>query len=229
MYLIGKNAIFEVYKKAKKSFICIYTHKPHDPFLQQFEGIPVQFKDKDTLSRIANSESHQGFVAKIKPKSFVTPHDLFQKDLIVALDEIQDPQNLGAILRACECFGVEGVIFSKNRGSGLTPVVAKTSQGALEILDLCEVSNLATTIDQFKKQDFEVIGADLSQDAHNVFDFSFPKKCVLVLGKESGMRHLLKKKCDQLVYIPMFGQIDSLNVSQATAALLAFYRAFFAS
>jgi 23S rRNA (guanosine2251-2'-O)-methyltransferase len=219
-YLIGKNAILEVYKNQKERLLHIYTHKIDDPFLQKIKGVKVTFKPKAVLEKMCHSTSHQGFVAKLAPKKEIGLNALFGLDLIVALDEVQDPHNLGAILRACECFGVKGVIFSKNRGAQVNATVSKTSQGASEVVPLCTVSNLVTTLDQFKKQGYQLIGADVDRDAFSLFTFHFPKKSILLLGSEMGLRPLLKKKCDLLLKIPLFGQIDSLNVSQATAVLL---------
>ena len=148
--------------------------------------------------------------------------------LILILDSIFDPQNFGSILRASECMGADAVIYSKNRGSSLTPSAAKASSGASELIPLIEVSNLAETVRKLKKNDYSVITAEIKKEAKDIRHFSFPKKTALIMGSEGkGVQPLLSKMADCSVYIPMFGKIDSLNVMQAAVVFLAKYRLFY--
>ena len=137
------------------------------------------------------------------------------------LDSIFDPQNFGSLLRSAECFGVDGVIWSKNRGCELTPVVSKASVGASELLPLLCVSNLAETMRKFKKNGFWIVTAEIGEEAKSLDSFDFPEKTLLIMGSEGkGVQKLLSKEADSKVYLPMYGQIDSLNVSQAASVLL---------
>ena len=141
---------------------------------------------------------------------------------VLMLDQIFDPQNFGAILRSAECFGVDGVVWSKNRGADLTPTAAKTSSGASELLKLIRIANLAEAVSQFQKEGFEVLVSLLVAKSENAFEYTFAPKTVLIVGSEGeGIQPLIQKKADRSIYIPMAGKIESLNVAQATAVLLS--------
>ena len=140
------------------------------------------------------------------------------------LDSIFDPQNVGAILRSCECFGVDAVIISKIRGCSITPTVTKTSVGATELVPIAEVSNLTTTIEKFQKAGYWAVTAEISDKAIPLNTFEYPEKTVLILGSEGkGVQKIISKKADFHVFIPMLGRIDSLNVSQAAAVFMHSY------
>lgn len=180
------------------------------------------------LDDLCQSTSHQGIAAELKERAHVDIDDFLETNtskLVIALDTITDPHNLGAILRACECFGVGLVIWSKNRGAALSPVVSKTSSSATEFVPIKIVSNLATTIDKFIKADYTIIGVHVSQDSQNLFNYEFPSKTLLILGAEAeGIRPILQKKLDASLMIPMHGTIDSLNVSQAAAIAISVWK-----
>ncbi len=188
----------------------------------------LELCSKQYLDNLCMSTSHQGIAASLKEKApfdFETFIKSDRSSMIVILDSIYDPHNLGAILRACECFGADLVIWSKNRGASLSPVVAKTSSSASEFVPIHTVSNLSTTCDQLKKEGFHIIGAQVTPNSQNLFTYTFPEKSALILGSEGeGIRAILQKKCDDSVAIPMFGKIDSLNVSQASALCLGFWK-----
>ncbi|MCH9634715.1 MAG: 23S rRNA (guanosine-2'-O-)-methyltransferase RlmB [Chlamydiae bacterium] len=182
-----------------------------------------------TLDRTCDSKSHQGFVALLKKRETLSLSSFLKNEketsFVLALDSIYDPQNLGAILRAAECFGVDLVIWSKNRGASLTPVVAKTSSAASEIIPICLVSNLSTAIQEFSKKGYFVAAAHLDAKSESLFEFKYPEKTLLILGSEGeGVRPLLQKQADTLLQVPMYGRIDSLNVSQAAALFLAHWK-----
>jgi 23S rRNA (guanosine2251-2'-O)-methyltransferase len=140
--------------------------------------------------------------------------------LILVLDEIQDPHNVGAILRSAECSGVNGIILTKHNSATITSTVTKTSAGATEHLKICQVNNLSQTIDELKENGFWIVGSSL-ENAKNFTEADYKIPIVLIVGnEEKGIRKLTASKCDFLIKIPMKGKIQSLNVSVATGILL---------
>ena len=140
--------------------------------------------------------------------------------LILILDEIQDPHNVGAILRSAECSGVNGVILTKHNSATITSTVTKTSAGATEHLKICQVNNLSQTVDELKEKGFWIVGSSL-ENAKNYTEVDYKIPIALIVGnEEKGIRKLTASKCDFLVKIPMSGKIQSLNVSVATGILL---------
>lgn len=226
-WVMGKNCIREILKRNPKNIQKIFSSQKSEPILRQAVdlGIPIQFVSKQLLSSMVNSDSHQGFLARLHKRVYIdlktfleTPLD---RSFVLMCDGITDPQNFGAILRAAACFGANAVLFSKNRGVGITPVVAKASVGASELVPLLRVSNLAESLKQFQKAGYQVVTADADQDSQRVDTFVFPKKSVLIMGSEHrGVQPLLTRLADVSVKIPLLGQIDSLNVSQAASILL---------
>lgn len=190
-------------------------------------GVPVIEVSRVELDSMANSDSHQGVVAQLSPRQMLTLDDLCEFASsepfvrILALDGIIDPQNFGAVLRAAECFGIDAVIWSKNRGAPLGPVVAKASVGASELLQLCPVSNLHQSLETLKKSGVWLAGAVVAPDAAPLEKFQFPERCAIVMGSEGdGIQPLIQKALDFRVFIPMLGKVSSLNVSQATSIML---------
>ncbi len=190
-------------------------------------AIPVREVTRRELDAMVQSDSHQGVVARVSPRSILDFEELVRlvresvSVRVLALDGVLDPQNLGAILRAAECFGVTAVLWSKNRGAPLGPVVSKVSVGGSELVRLCPVSNLHRALEALKEAGAWSVGAMVASDASPLDRFEFPEKCVMVMGSEGeGVQHLIEKTLDFRLYIPMCGQIDSLNVSQATAVML---------
>lgn len=191
-------------------------------------GVPLHERTRKELDELVGSDSHQGVVASVSPRSLLQIDDLIhlaQSERcvrILALDGVVDPHNLGAVLRAAECFGVDAVAWSKNRAAPIGPVVSKVSVGASEILGLCPVSNLHRLLEQLKEVGVWVVGASLADDAQRLDSFQFPEKCVVVMGSEGeGIQQLIERSLDFRVVIPMVGEISSLNVSQATAVILS--------
>jgi 23S rRNA (guanosine2251-2'-O)-methyltransferase len=231
--VMGIHAIRELLEHAPERILRVYTVKMAGErksdilgFCQE-KNILVVFSSTDELTKMAGSDSHQSFVAHIKGREFVEPRDFLRKiqdkenSLVLMTDQIFDPQNFGALIRSAECLGADGIIWSKNRGTDLTPTAAKSSCGASELLPLLRVSNLADTAEQFKKEGFEVVASLLDPKAKSLFTFRFAPRTLLIVGSEGeGIQPLLQKKADHLVYIPMAGKIDSLNVAQAASILL---------
>ena len=143
------------------------------------------------------------------------------RGLILALDEVCDPQNLGAIFRVADAVGVDGIISTDKRSASLTDVARKASAGASEFIPFSVVKNLQRSFEELKKQGFWILGTALSDDAQSLYELDVGHPLVVVLGSEgSGMRELTKKSCDFLVEIPMRGVVESLNVSQAASVVL---------
>lgn len=227
--IMGKHTVEELLKSAKERLLNVYTYKKEDPLysLLQKEGVKVHFVPKPKLTSLVQSESHQGFVAEVRERETVDLkaflENVPEKSLVVMCDSITDPQNFGTILRACECFGVDALVYSKNRNVGLTPVVSKASVGGSELVPLIPVSNLADTMKKFQDAGYFSVAAERSDKS--LYSFEFPRKTLLILGAEGkGIQPLLSKKSDFRIEIPMHGSIDSLNVSQATAVLLSAWR-----
>jgi 23S rRNA (guanosine2251-2'-O)-methyltransferase len=197
-------------------------------------GIRVRQESRDHLTQLAKTPAHQGVVALVRPQEFLTIEDLFTPDptaanasarrLLLALDGVEDPQNLGALLRVADGAGVDGVILTERRSAPLSPVAVKASAGAAEHLRIARVVNLVRALEDLKRQNLWIIGLDERGSAH--YDqFDLTGDCVLVLGREgAGLHDLVRKTCDHLLRIPMAGGVSSLNVSAAGAVVL--YEAF---
>lgn len=232
---MGCHPIQELLSGAADRLVKVYalkinpkTHQRKKNLLDQLQkrGVPIEYVSKEVLERYLGSSSHQGIAAQIKRKSPITIESLLNQkqrpEILLALDEIQDPHNLGAILRASECFSVGGVIWSKNRGAQLSAVVAKSSSAASELVPTVLVSNLRTALMKLKQEGYTLLSAEISPNAKSLFEYEFPKHSVLILGSEGkGVRKILSDLTDQALYIPMYGKIDSLNVSQAAAVFLS--------
>lgn len=177
----------------------------------------------DDLSRQSN---HQGVVFSVLKAQDISLEQLLRLNpsLLLILDEIVDPQNLGSLLRVAEVTGATGVIITDRRSAPLSPAARRASAGASELLPLVRVTNLRRTLDLLKQKGFWTVGTSLQEGSKEIYDFTFPEKCALVLGSEgSGLRELTARECDFLIKIPMLGKIDSLNVSQAGAVCLFEY------
>ena len=234
-YIMGRNSIRELLRTSPERILEVYSCQGLEKDTLHAElsklKIPIREVGKSRLMELVNSESHQSYVAVVKEKppidlkQFLKEAEQKKYGLVVMLDSIYDPQNMGAILRSAECFGADLVVYSKNRGTDITPVVSKTSSGATELVSICKVSNLAETVKQFKEAGFWVVSAEGGSKSVSINTFEFPEKTLLILGSEGeGVQPLLSKNSDFHVYIPMLGQIDSLNVSQASAVFLSHYR-----
>jgi 23S rRNA (guanosine2251-2'-O)-methyltransferase len=227
--IMGVHAVEELLRYAPEKILRIYTvSSKKSDLLQTCEKkhIPITIVSMDQLTKMTGSDSHQSLVAQIKPRDYLDVKEFLEEDtetsLVLMLDQIFDPQNFGALIRSAECFGASAVAWSKNRGSDLTPVAAKASCGASEIIPLIRLSNLATAVDQFKDAGYEVVAALLDPTSESAYKFTYADKTVLIVGSEGeGIQPLLRKKADRSIYLPMAGKIASLNVAQATAALLA--------
>ncbi|MBQ7602927.1 MAG: 23S rRNA (guanosine(2251)-2'-O)-methyltransferase RlmB [Clostridia bacterium] len=226
MIIYGRNAILESLKANKAVFV-IYAHegqktKPSEILaLAHKAHTKVNFVDKATLNNLAKTEHHQGYVAEIEDYAYCEIEDILalaqskgQQPFVVMLDGVEDPHNLGSILRVCECAGVHGVIIPKYRACPINETVAKTSAGALGHILISRVSNLNNTIKKLKQNGMWVYAVELGGD--DIYKQNLQGDLCLVVGSEGdGISQLVKKNCDGILTLPMFGKVNSLNASVA--------------
>jgi len=238
--IMGLHALQELLRHAPSRLLRVYTSRGEgrgdarkEGVLQSCkkEGVPIEVVSESFLDKICGSDSHQSFAAHVKGRKYYSVKEFLktveneENCLVLMCDQIFDPQNFGALLRTAECLGVSGVVWSKNRGSDLTPVAAKASSGASEWIPLIRVSNLAESVREFQNHGFEAIASAFTSDAENAFSFQFPPKTVLILGSEGeGIQPLILKMADRKIMIPMQGRIHSLSVVQAAASFLTCYQ-----
>ncbi|ASS68186.1 MULTISPECIES: 23S rRNA (guanosine(2251)-2'-O)-methyltransferase RlmB [unclassified Paenibacillus] len=232
-WIAGKHPVLEALRSGRelnKIWIADTVQKPSvSPIMAEAKkaGIVVQFVDKRKLDQLGLEVSHQGVVAQAAAYRYAELEELLQRakdrgetPLLLILDEIEDPHNLGSILRTAECTGVHGVIIPKRRAAGLTATVWKTSAGAAEHVPVARVTNLAQTMESLKQEGIWIAGADVSAE-QDVYKTSFDLPLAIVIGNEAkGMGRLIREKCDFLVKLPMLGQLNSLNASVAAGVLM---------
>lgn len=190
-------------------------------------GIPVLEVDRRKLDTLCGQVPHQGIVACVAARSYCEVEEIFalaaergEPPFLLVADGIEDPHNLGALIRTAECCGVHGLILPKRHAAGLTAVAAKASAGAIEHMLIARVSNLACTVEELKKRGVWFYAADMDGVPYNTCDCRGP--AALVLGSEGfGISRLIREKCDFIVSVPMYGQLNSMNVSAAGAILLS--------
>jgi len=188
-------------------------------------GVPVRREPRAALDRLAGSQNHQGVIAIVAASGYADPDDLIAEatanTVFVLLDGVEDPHNLGAIIRTAECAGATAVIIPERRAAHVTEAVAKASAGATEYMPVARVTNLASFLDAIKDKGFWVVGVEASaRTPYTDYDYSGP--LALVLGGEGqGLHRLVRDKCDVMVSVPMRGRIASLNVS-VTAGIVLF-------
>jgi 23S rRNA (guanosine2251-2'-O)-methyltransferase len=231
--IAGKHSVLEALRSGRtvnKIWIAESAQKQlTQPIIAEAKqhGVIVQSVDKRKLDQMAAGMQHQGVVAQIAAYDYVEVDDILERarerqeePFILILDEIEDPHNLGSILRTADCTGVHGVIIPKRRSVGLTATVSKTSAGAVEYVPVAKVTNIAQTIESLKEKGIWVGGADVDAK-QTVYQSNFKIPTALVIGNENkGMGRLIKEKCDFLVKLPMMGRINSLNASVAASVLM---------
>ncbi len=230
--IIGRNPVLEAIRSGRDiDKLFVKKGKPEGslvPLLRKAKdaGIVISECDKAKLDELANGENHQGVVAFVSETEYKTIDEIitFAQDkgespLVVICDRITDPHNLGAIIRTAECAGAHGVIIPKRSGAPVNDIVAKTSAGAVEHMNICRVTNLARTIDDLKDKGFWITGAHM--DGKPMYDIDFKGSVGIVIGSEGeGISRLVGEKCDFLASIPMSGKVNSLNASVAAGILL---------
>ena len=228
--IAGRNAVRELLRSGRTIDKIVVSGKEGAvvPILAEAKekGIPIVNADQSKLDYLANGAVHQGIIAYAAQKDYSTVEEILaiadergEKPLIVIADGVEDPHNLGAIIRCAECAGAHGVIIPKRHSSGLTPVVAKASAGAIWHMAIARVANVAQTVEKLKEAGVWTFAAEAGGTAYYDTDFDLP--CAIVLGSEgAGVGRLVKETCDFIVSIPMYGHVNSLNVSTAASVLL---------
>jgi 23S rRNA (guanosine2251-2'-O)-methyltransferase len=230
----GLHAARMAFARAGGDVLELWLRRDHDlEAVRELEasaralGVSVQRVDVTTLNRLYGDDHHQGVVLRRRPPPTVELKtvlarcaDAGRAALLLVLDNVQDPRNFGACLRAADGAGVDGVIFTRDRAAGLSSVVAKTASGALDSVALIAVPNLAAALRQLAEAGVWTIGA-AHDGAASLYEVDLALPSALVLGNEGeGLRRLTREHCDQLVYIPMHGEVSSLNVASAAAVCL---------
>ena len=236
--LYGLHSVEEAVKAGRRRFDQVLVARERDNLrlerlvaLCREAGLHVRQEAREQLTQLAQSPAHQGVVALVHPQEFLSIEDLFEPArpmidgtvtarLLLALDGVEDPQNLGALLRVADGAGVDGVVLTERRSAPLSPVAVKASAGAAEHLRIARVVNLVRALEELKRRNLWIIGLDeRGQTDYDQFDLT--GDCVLVLGREgAGLHELVRRTCDHLLRIPMSGGVSSLNVSAAGAVVL---------
>ena len=231
--IYGLNPVLEALRGTRRAFELFVAGTSSDRRLEKLlklaaeKGVPVRQREKKDLARLCASEHHQGVALKVEPFAYAELADvlaLIKKSaapgLLLILDCIQDPHNLGALIRSAACAGAHGVIIPKDRAVGVTATVEKSSAGAIETIPLVQITNVAQTIDELKEAGFWIYGADGASPL-SIYSQNLTGPTALIIGGEGeGIRPLVKKNCDVLVSIPLQGRINSLNASVAGGVLL---------
>jgi len=231
--IFGRNAVKEllaanrpvdkifVLRGAREGSIVVLIAQAHS------RGIPVIDVERGKLDTLSGGANHQGIVAMAAEREYSTIDDILniaseraERPFIVIADRIEDPHNLGALIRSAECAGAHGVIIPKRRASGLSPLASKASAGAVEHIAVAKVTNIAAAVDELKEKGLWIYAAEVGGTEYYKTDFSSP--CAVIFGSEGGgVSRLVKEKSDFIVTIPLYGQINSLNVSAAAAVILS--------
>ena len=229
----GKNSVLEALKAGREiNKIFLGENVSRDRVFREIidmakvNKIPVQNVAKAKLDDLSETNKHQGIIAMVAVKEYVSLEEIVQRKplsempVIVMLDGIEDPYNLGAIIRTCDAAGAVGVIIPNRRNVGLTGIVSKASAGAIEYVPVARVTNLAQTIDTLKEMGFWVVGCE-AVEKKTIYEIDLKMPLVLVVGGEGkGISRLVREKCDFLAGLPMVGNISSLNASVAASICL---------
>ena len=239
--LYGVHPVEEALRAGKRRFDHVLVARERDDArlerlvaLCRQAGVRVRQESREQLTLLARTAAHQGVVAMVRAQEFLAIEDLFTADpaaakaggnagfgrLVLALDGVEDPQNLGALLRVADGAGVDGVVLTERRSAPLSPAAVKASAGAAEHLRIVRVVNLVRALEELKGRNLWIIGLDeRGQTDYDRFDLT--GDCVIVLGREgAGLHDLVRRTCDHLLRIPMAGGVSSLNVSAAGAVVL---------
>jgi len=230
--IYGINPVSEAIKARGRALEWVgVTKERHDLRLQWIIddcrrlGVAVRFFTRPEMDRMVGNNGHQGVVAVTSAKHYSDLDDLLaakrgEHSLIVVLDGVEDPHNLGAILRTADAAGVDGVVIPERRAAGVTGAVAKVSAGASEHLPIAKVTNISRTLEELKSKNLWTVGLD-ERGTQSYDSVDYKMDCVIVLGAEGkGLHDLVRKRCDFVVSIPMLGNVPSLNVSVAAGVVL---------
>jgi 23S rRNA (guanosine2251-2'-O)-methyltransferase len=225
--IFGIHPVSEALKRGERRFDYVSIAKDrNDPRVQRIvddcraQGISVRFVAREDIDRATRTSNHQGVMAQTTSKKFTDIDDLLEHkrgeySFLLVLDGVEDPHNLGALLRSADGAGVDGVIIPERRAAGISGTVVKTSAGAAEHLNVARVTNIARTLEELKEKNVWIVGLDERGDK-SYDELDYKMNCAIVMGAEGkGLHDLVRRKCDMLVNIPMTGAVSSLNVSVA--------------
>ena len=232
MNIEGKNSVYEALVAGKtfnKLMIAKGLSDEHSNKiinLAKDNGISINFADKKILDRVSETGRHQGFIAEITDFVYTDIEEILalaskrgEQPFVVILDNIEDPHNLGSIIRVCECAGVHGIVIPKQRACAVNATVLKTSAGACNHLPVCRVANINQMIEKLKKEGFWIYCADM--DGEYIYKTNLTGPVGVVIGSEGkGVSKLTKQLCDGVIKLPMYGKVNSLNASTATSAVV---------
>ena len=230
--ICGRNPVMEAVKSGREIDRLLVAHGVTGGSVTAIiakckqRGILIKEISPQKLDYYCGGANHQGIAVMYASQEYSTPEEILETakqrnemPFIIICDELEDPHNLGAIIRTAEASGVHGIIIPKRRSASLNATVAKSASGALEYMKVARVTNIANTIDFLKENGVWVFGADMDGDDYTKFNFDMP--CALVIGNEGkGIGTLTAKKCDGIISLPMFGEINSLNASVAAGILM---------
>lgn len=229
--IIGRNAVLEALK-SNREIEKITLAKGAEGSVKQIAAkardkhIPVYYSEKKRMDKTASGGVHQGVIAIVSDYKYCSVEDILkhaacrgEEPFILILDGLEDPHNLGAIMRTAECAGVHGIIIPKRRSVSVTETVAKTSAGAVEYMLCAKVTNIAGEIEKLKKKGIWIGACDMGDNLYYEHDLTGPLG-IVIGGEGAGISRLVKEKCDFVVSIPMKGQISSLNASNAASVLM---------
>lgn len=231
--IVGRQPILEALKSHQSIQKIFVQHGVSGPAIQQIKDlarerhVAIAEADRDRLNEMAGDLPPQGVVALLTEQEYLEAYEILaiaksrgEIPFLLILDEIEDPHNLGALIRTAECAGVHGVVIAKHHAASVTATVAKTSAGASAHMPIARVANIAQTMDELKESGCWIVGTDAEAE-RTYYEHDYSGPVVLVIGSEGrGMRRLVKEKCDFLVKIPLFGKVESLNASVAGAIVM---------
>lgn len=223
MYVYGKNVAREMLKNNQEIKQIYLSYHFKDEFIESAikkHKIKTEYVDKKQLDQLAN-ENHQGIIMVVPNHQYCELNQLLEKEnsFLILLDHLEDPHNLGAIIRTAEAAGVDGIVIPKNRSVSVNATVLKTSAGAMANMKVAMVTNLTKTMEMLKKKGFWIIGTDMEGTDFEEIDYH--GNIAIVIGNEgSGMSRLVKENCDFVASIPMYGKINSLNASVAAGIMI---------
>ncbi|MDD3187134.1 MAG: 23S rRNA (guanosine(2251)-2'-O)-methyltransferase RlmB [Bacilli bacterium] len=221
MLIYGKNVAKEALKeknKIKKIFLVNNFNDTEVINLLNENDFNIIYKDRREMDHMV-SGLHQGIALEVEDFRYTEFTKIIEDEVIVILDHLEDPHNLGAIIRTCEAAGIKSIIIPKDRSVGVNATVIKTSVGTIENVKICEVTNLVNSIKELKKNNFWIVGTDMDGTDYRKIDYS--GKVAIVIGNEGkGISRLVKEECDFVASIPMNGTVNSLNASVAAGIII---------
>ncbi len=228
MNVEGKNAVMEALKsEVTIDSLLVEKGQNHQIInLARQKGIKVQYLDKNVMDRLSVTKRHQGFIAKITEFEYCEVADILaeadargEDAFVVLLDGVEDPHNLGSVIRVCECAGVHGIIIPKHRAASVNETVIKVSAGAAEHVKIAKVTNIVSVIEELQNAGVWVYAADM--DGENIYSTDLTGKAAFVIGGEGkGVRPVTAKACDKVVALPLKGKVNSLNASVACGVVV---------